>query len=210
MDELRLIPLDARRLPDFERLMSGSEFGGCYCAVWSNHDAQWEERCKNRPHENLEHTGNRVKNGQHAGFLISLVSDGSIIGWTGAGPKPAFPSLKDRPGSRLGTWSDSVWAVGCLALGFAHRGRHYAPEVVRLIIEEARGQGATAIEAYPVEPCGDDGAYRGTRKLYEDCGFTMADGEPSGDVHAVRMLKQLEGASPAVPADNSGGDLTTS
>ncbi|PCI31352.1 MAG: hypothetical protein COB53_13355 [Elusimicrobia bacterium] len=209
MDELRLIPLDARRLQDFERLLSGKEFGGCYCAVWSNQDEQWAERCKERPHENLEHTSVRVRKGQHAGFLVARVADGAIVAWTGSGPKPAFPSLKDRPGSRLGTWSDSVWAVGCLAIGFANRGRHYAPEIVRLIVAEAISRGASSVEAYPIEPASEEGAYRGTRKLYEDLGFTVADGEPSGDLHAVRMVKTLEGASTAVADEASGEELTT-
>lgn len=207
-EELRLIPLDARRLQDFERLLSGKEFGGCYCAVWSNHDEGWVERCRNRPHENLEHTRARIRAGAHVGFLVNRVSDGAVIAWTGSGPKTAFPSLKDKPGARLGPWEDSVWAIACLSVGFAYRGRGYSPEIVRLIIEEARRRGASSLEAYPVEPAAEEAAYRGSRQMYEALGFRMADGEPSGDCHAVRMLMPLQAAAPA--AEESGGELSAS
>lgn len=191
MEELVLIPLDARRLQAFERLMSGKEFGGCYCAVWTNHDESWGDRCQNRPHENLEHTRRRVRAGQTTGFLVQRVSDGEIIGWTGSGPKTAFPLLKDRPGSRLGVWEDSVWAIGCLAIGFAHRSRGYSRGIVDLVVDEAKKAGASSVEAYPLEPASEGASYRGTRKLFAEAGFETADGEASGDFHAVRMVKKL-------------------
>jgi len=210
MDELRLIPLDARHLQDFERLLSGKEFGGCYCAVWSNKDDQWEDRCKNRPHENLDHTSKRVRAGEKTGYLVCRESDGAIVAWTGSGPKTAFPSLKDRPGAKLGTWSDSVWAIACLAVGFAYRGRGYSRQIIKLVVDEAKARGASAIEAYPVEPESEDASYRGTRKLFEIEGFKMADAEPAGDIHAVRMLQSFDGPAPEVPSEEAGGDLTTS
>ena len=200
MDTLKLMRLNGRRMQDFERLMSGKEFGGCYCAVWSNGGEGWNERCRDRPHENLEHTARRVRGGNHAGFLISRESDGAIIGWTGSGPKTGFPFLKERPGSRLGPWDDSVWAIGCLAIAFAHRGRGYAPLIVDLLVDEARRAGAASIEAYPIEPEEEGSAYRGGRKLYEAAGFSLADGEPSGEHHMLRMVRALGGAPAAAPA----------
>jgi GNAT superfamily N-acetyltransferase len=191
MDELTLIPLDPRRFQAFERLLSGKEFGGCYCAVWTNHDDQWGERCHERPHENLEHSRRLVRTGRHLGYLVQRVADGEIVGWTGSGPKTLFPLLKDRPGARLGPWSDSVWAIGCLAVGFAHRSRGYTRGIVELVVEEARRAGAESVEAYPLEPASEGASYRGTRKLFSDCGFETADGEASGDFHAIRMVKPL-------------------
>jgi len=204
MEELALIPLNVRRLQAFERLLSGKEFGGCYCAVWTNHDESWGDRCQNRPHENLEHTRRRVRSGQATGFLVQRVSDGEIVAWTGCGPKTAFPLLHERPGSRLGPWEDSIWAIGCLAIAFQHRSRGYSRGIVDLVVEEARKRGASSVEAYPLEPSAEGASYRGSRSLYTEAGFELADGEPSGDYHALRMVKTVSAPVPSGPASGSG------
>ncbi|MBI3296802.1 MAG: hypothetical protein HYZ75_01465 [Elusimicrobia bacterium] len=191
MTKLKLVGLDARRLADFERLVGGKDFGGCYCAVWNNFGPDWEARCKERPKENLAATEAAVRAGKHQGFLLNREDDGAYVAWTGAGPKTSFPYLKERPGSRLGPWDDSVWAVACLAIGYAHRGRGYSGEIVKLLAAEAKKAGAKTLEAYPIEPGIGGSEYRGTRKLYEAAGFTVAEGEPAGDMHALRMELKL-------------------
>ena len=191
MDLLRIAPLDKRRIQSFEHLLSSKEFDGCYCARWDAHAEPFEERCKNKPLENLEHTRAKVRAGKHVGFLILRDSDGAIVGWTGSGPKTSFPAMKERPGSRLGPFEDSVWAVGCLAIARSFRGLGYSRQVIEALVEEARRAGARTVEGYPVEPAGDDTAFRGTRKLYEGMGFTVAGQEQDGNYTVLRMEKTL-------------------
>ncbi|MBI4425344.1 MAG: GNAT family N-acetyltransferase [Elusimicrobia bacterium] len=191
MDKLRLSALDKRRMQDFEHLLSGKEFGGCFCAAWTNFDETWDERCRARPQENLEHTRSRVLNRAHVGFLVIRDSDGAVVAWTGSGPKTSFPRLKERPGSRTGAWDDGVWAIGCLAIGRSYRGLGYARQIVEALVEEARLAGAKAVEAYPVEPAGDDTAFRGKRAMYEALGFTVAGQEQDGNYSMLRMEKRL-------------------
>lgn len=188
---LHLVRLDARRLADFERLLGGKEFGGCFCAVWTSYGPDWEARCKERAKENLAATSDHVRSGGHAGFLVENVDDGAFVGWVAAGPKTAFPFLKERPGSRLGSQDEAVWSVACLAVGFAHRGRGYSREMVRLAVEAARKAGARSIEAYPLVPQPEGAEYRGSKQLFEALGFAVADGEPHGDGHAMRMELKL-------------------
>lgn len=191
MDVLRLTPLDKRRLQAFEHLLSGKEFGGCYCALWSNHDATWEERCKTSPQENLEHTRAQVLSRKHVGYLVTRESDGATVAWSGSGPKSAFPYIKERPGSRGGSFDEGVWAIGCLAVGRSYRGLGYAKRIVEALVEEARQAGARTLEAYPVEPAGDDQAYRGTKAMYESLGFTVAGQDQEGGYTFLRMEKSL-------------------
>jgi GNAT superfamily N-acetyltransferase len=188
---LRLERLEPRHMTAFETLHSGKEFGGCYCAVWSNFDKDWETRCQSRPHENLEHTRKKVKAGEHAGFLVIDDADGAVVGWTASGPKTSFPLLKDKPGSRRGPWDDAVWAIGCLAIGFRYRGAGNAGRIIDLVVAQARTAGANSVEAYPLDPETDNAAYRGSRKTYEGLGFVAADSEPSGESTALRMVKEL-------------------
>ena len=193
MDLLRLNLLDKRRIQDFEHLLSGKEFNGCYCAAWTNFDETWDERCKTRPQENFEHTRNRVAARQHVGYLVIRDSDGAVVAWTGSGPKTSFPRLKERPGSRTGPFDASVWSIGCLAIGRSYRGLHYSRQIVEHLVEEAKRAGAKTIEAYPIEPSGDDNASRGSKAMYEALGFTVAAQEQEGTVSYLRMEKTLQG-----------------
>lgn len=187
MSQLKLVPLDGRHMMHFERLMAGKEFGGCYCAVWTGFGPDWDARCKERPKENLALTEARIRAGDHLGYLLERDDDGSFVGWIAAGPKSSYPYLLQRPGSRLGPGGEGVWAIACLAMGFAHRGRGYSAEAVRLAVLAAKAAGAKTLEAYPLEPAPDGSGYRGTRELYEKAGFKAVEGEPSGELHALRM-----------------------
>jgi len=191
VSKLKLIPLDGRHMQQFERLMSGKEFGGCYCAVWTGFGPDWDARCKERPKENLAATDARVRAGAHIGYLMMRDDDGAFVGWIAAGPKAGYPYLAHRPGSRLGPQGDGVWAISCLAMGFINRGRGYSAEAVRLAVAEAKAAGAKTIEAYPLEPSPEGCEYRGSKALYEKAGFTAAEGEPSGESHALRMELSL-------------------
>lgn len=192
MDVLRLSALDKRRMQDFEHLLSGKEFGGCYCALWSNYDETWEERCKTRPQENLEHTRARVSARKHVGYLVIRDSDGAVVAWTGSGPKTAFPGMKERPGSRGGPFEDGVWAIGCVAIGRSYRGLGYSRQIVSAVVEEARKAGAKTIEAYPIEPAGEDQAYRGSKASYEALGFSEMGKDQEGNCAHLRMEKSLQ------------------
>ncbi len=193
MDLLRLSLLDKRRMQDFEHLLAGKEFGGCYCALWSNYDETWDERCKTRPEENLEHTRARVVARKHTGYLVIRDSDGAVVAWTGSGPKTAFPRMKDRPGSRTGPFEDGVWAVGCVSIARSYRGLGYSRQIIQAVIDEAKHAGAKSIEAYPIEPAAEDQAFRGSKETYEALGFTLAGQEKEGSYNHLRMEKSLQG-----------------
>ena len=111
--------------------------------------------------------------------------------------------MKERPGSRLSPFEDSLWAVGCLAIPFVYRDLGYAREMVRLLIEEARRAGAKAVEACPVEPADESAAWRGSKSLFESLGFKAAGSEPLGERTVLRMEKVLVEATTAPAAQES-------
>jgi len=190
---LKLNRLDGRRLQVFEQLMSGKEFGGCFCAVWHNSEdpAQWKERCSERPEENLQDTQARVEAGAHVGYLVSREVDGTIVGWTGSGPKTNFTKASWWPGSQMGPQDDSAWVVGCLAMGFEHRSRGYTREIVELLAEEAAKAGASVLEAYPTDPCNDDSAWCGNKALFQQAGFEIVEEHSLGERKILRMARKL-------------------
>jgi ribosomal protein S18 acetylase RimI-like enzyme len=177
--------------------MVSKEFGGCFCTRFTSYDESWAERCLKRPAENYALTRARVQDGKHAGYIVFREMDGAAVGWIAAGPKTAFPRLKELPASRQGPWDDSAWAISCLAVGFPYRGLGYARRAVELALEEARRAGAKTVEAYPLDPEDDAQAHRGTKGLFQNLGFMVAGSEADGQRQALRMEKTLPVAEPA-------------
>jgi GNAT superfamily N-acetyltransferase len=100
--------------------------------------------------------------------------DGEPAGWCAAGPRADFarlarsktiPVLDNLP----------VWSIVCLVVRSGFRRKGVAGELIRGAVEYAVAQGATTIEAYPID---NDGkrvsttlAFTGTTKLFASAGF---------------------------------------
>ena len=86
----------------------------------------------------------------------------------------------------------AVWSVWCIRVRPGHRGKGISHALLDGAVAYARSKGAPAVEGYPVDSAGEKVdltmAYVGTRKLFEDTGFTKAAtparsqaGSPVGD-----------------------------
>ena len=90
-----------------------------------------------------------------------------------------------------------VWTIWCLRVRPGHRGRGIAHALLDGAVAYARSQGAPAVEGYPVDNRGEKVdltmAYVGTRKLFEDAGFTLAaeTDSVSGGFPRVLMRRDL-------------------
>ena len=186
---LRLESLIPNKLAEFRTLLGGSEFGGCFCAVWTSHDKTWTARCQDKAQPNYFLTKTHVENGHHAGFLVYCNED--LVGWTGSGPKTAFPFLKTKLASRLSECSDETWSIGCLAVGANFRGQGLSDKIIQAVEQAARQQGARHLEAYPTRPFDEPRAFRGTMSLYQRQGFSEAGAERDGTFEIVLMHKSL-------------------
>lgn len=183
--KLSLQSLTADKLDVFKELLGSSEFGGCFCAVWTSYGDDWIDRCKDKSQPNFLVTKRNVEAGKHVGFLVYDGSD--LIGWTGSGPKTDFPFLKTKLGSRLSSFSTEIWSVGCLAVKEAYRGKGIANLVVKAVAEEAQRKGAVALEAYPTRPFHEPRVFRGTYQMYKRLGFNDVVAEKDEDYEIVLM-----------------------
>ena len=186
---LTLEALTVQKLDTFRELLGSSEFGGCFCAVWTSYSDDWASRCGDKAQPNFFITKKNVEDGRHAGFLIYQGTD--LVGWTGSGPKISFPFLKTKLGSRLSEFSSNTWSIGCLAVKESFRGKGIADSIVKTVIEQARNNGAKAIEAYPVRPFHEPSIFRGTTRLYERLGFAEAGADKDGEHEVVLMRLAL-------------------
>ncbi len=97
------------------------------------------------------------------------------VGWAAVAPRNAFgrlcasratPPVDDVP----------VWALACITVTPAARGRGVAVGLVRAAAAWAFGQGAPAVEAYPragEARAGADSAWFGTESLFRRAGFRV-------------------------------------
>ncbi len=190
-ERVKLEKLCAANLAIFKDLLGRTEFGGCFCAVWTSHDETWGERCADPSHPNFKITESRVRAGHEVGYLVFLGSD--LIGWTGSGPKSHFPLLEKKLGSRLSPSGDGVWAIGCIALKEGFRGRGFSDRIVEAVIGEARKSGGKVIEAYPTRPWDESRSFRGSEAVYLRIGFKEICKEPDGGSEIILMQYDLVG-----------------
>jgi GNAT superfamily N-acetyltransferase len=88
-----------------------------------------------------------------------------------------------------------VWSVWCIRVRPGYRGRGLSHVLLDGAVGYARSQGAPAVEGYPVDNRGEKVdltmAFVGTRKLFEDAGFTKAADTRSVAGGFPRVLMRL-------------------
>ena len=100
----------------------------------------------------------------------------TVVGWAAIAARAELPISRSR---KIPTLDDvPVWSVFCLRVRAGHRGRGYAHALLDGAVAFAAGYEAPVVEGYPVDN-GDEQvdrtmAFVGTRRLFEDAGFTLA------------------------------------
>jgi GNAT superfamily N-acetyltransferase len=122
---------------------------------------------------------------------------GDVVGWAAVHPR-ADTSFA---GSRKIPHVDDVdvWSVWCIRVRPGYRGKGISHHLLAGAVDMARSFGAPAIEGYPVDNGGRKVdltmAYVGTRKLFENAGFTKAADTESvlNGFPRVLMRRELQG-----------------
>jgi GNAT superfamily N-acetyltransferase len=125
-----------------------------------------------------------------------LAYDGDeVVGWAAVAPRAELPFARSRKIPHIDALP--AWSLWCIRVRPGHRGRGISRALVRGAVDYARSQGAPAIEGYPVDNDGErvdlTMAYVGTRRIFEDAGFTKAadTGAVSGGFPRVVMRLAL-------------------
>ncbi|MET0929767.1 MAG: GNAT family N-acetyltransferase [Aeromicrobium sp.] len=124
-----------------------------------------------------------------------LAYDGDeVVGWAAVHPRADTSFARNR---KIPHVDDAdVWSVWCIRVRPGHRGQGISPHLLRGAVELARDHGAPAVEGYPVDNRGRKVdltmAYVGTRKLFEDAGFSHAADTDSVLNGFPRVLMRLD------------------
>jgi GNAT superfamily N-acetyltransferase len=119
------------------------------------------------------------------------------VGWCSLGPRKDFQRLeRSRVIPRVD--DEPVWSIVCFAVSKTARGEGVAANLLEAAVNWARDEGATTLEAYPVEvepgaTMDPDSAYTGTVAMFERAGFTVvsATGSSAGGRPRVVVRRTL-------------------
>ncbi|WP_114423473.1 GNAT family N-acetyltransferase [Nocardioides houyundeii] len=129
-----------------------------------------------------------------------LAYDGDeVVGWAAVAPRAELPFARS---TKIPHVDDlPVWSVWCLRVRPGHRRQGISHHLLAGAVDYAAEQGAPAIEGYPADTQGQKMdltmAFVGTRKLFEDAGFTLASTTDAvaGGFPRVVMRRALDVAS---------------
>jgi GNAT superfamily N-acetyltransferase len=191
---VRCHPLTAERWADFEVLFGkNGACGGCWCMVW---------RLPRKQFEAQKGEGNRgamqslVEAGAVPGLLAYL--DDTPVGWCALAPREDYPAL-ERSRVLQPIDEQPCWSVSCLFIHRDFRRKGVSTALLRAAVEFARGQGATLLEGYPVEPKSGKSipaafAWTGIPSAFESAGFVeVARRSPT------RPIMRCDLSAPPVP-----------
>ena len=129
---------------------------------------------------------------------VIAYDDGEPVGWAAVHPRAGTAFARNRKIPQVDGLD--AWSVWCIRVRPGHRGTGISHSLLRGAVDFARSHGAPAIEGYPVDNGGRKVdltmAYVGTRKLFEDAGFTKAADTDSLLNGFPRVLMRLQLAHP--------------
>lgn len=176
--DLVIHPLSPKRLPDLAALFEqGGDPKWCWCAYFRVRGMSWSNSTAAANRAVLE---TAARSGSARGRAPGLVAyrDGEAVGWVGMSPREDYERLEH---STLLARIDAkpVWSIVCFVVGRSSRGKGVASALLTAAVDYARDQGATMLEAYPVETGGgrvpSASLYHGTVSMFERAGFRVVE-----------------------------------
>ena len=194
-----VLPATAERWPDVVTLLGGNGDRGCWCQAWRGIDGAFG---RGEPDRNRLLLQSQVEAGDFAPGLIAYL-DGEPVGWCGLGPRASMPRLV-RSKTIPAVDDLSVWSIGCFNIRVGHRRQGVARALLAAAIEHARGAGAPAIEAYPIDPEGRridvSFGFVGFTPMFEKAGFRRVLLTAAHSAGRPRWLMRLDPAGSAAPS----------
>jgi GNAT superfamily N-acetyltransferase len=161
--------------------------GGCWCMAMRVPSSADYKRGKGEGNRTAFKT--LVESGKAKGLLA--FSGDMPVGWCSIGPRAHFPRFDGSPALRAST-PGGGWIVNCFYVAAKWRKAGVGRAMLEAAAEQARKQGATSLDGYPVRvPRGASRApqasWSGVTAMFEDCGFE--DVGPLGQVRSVCRLR---------------------
>jgi GNAT superfamily N-acetyltransferase len=190
---LTVVPLTPERWPDLEAIFGGkgcSVARGCWCMAYR----------LSGPREPLPAGVTYAQANRSA--LKALVDAGNPpgligyrgkvpVGWVSIGPREAYARLKRSPVMKP-VDEQPVWSIICFVVPAEHRGQGVAQALLKGAVAYAKENGATLVEAYPVDkPVRSKAEFMwfGAKSMYDEAGFTeVARRKPHRPIVRLKLV----------------------
>lgn len=173
--KLTVRPLTPERWPDLEALFLAkgcSVARGCWCMYYRRSGAREPLPAGTTAPQANRADLKKLTRGDTPPGLIGY--RGKVpVGWVSLGPREDYAKLKRSPVMKP-VDDKPVWSVICFVVPSEYRGQGVARALLHGAIAYAKKQGATLLEAYPVDKPGrshDDAMWFGAKSMYDDAGF---------------------------------------
>lgn len=173
--KLTVVPLTPDRWPDLEAIFKAkgcSVARGCWCMFYRlSGSGEPLPPGVTRAQANRAGLKALVDAGHPPGLLGYR---GKVpVGWVSIGPREEYAKLERSPVMKA-VDEQPVWSVICFVVPAEYRGQGVAQALLEGAVAYAKEQGATLIEAYPVDKparSSDENIWFGAKSMYDNAGF---------------------------------------
>lgn len=191
--KLTVRPLTPERWPDLEALFKAkgcSVARGCWCMYYRRSGARGPLPAGTTAAQANRADLKKLTRGDTPPGLIGY--RGKVpVGWVSLGPREDYAKLKRSPVMKP-VDELPVWSIICFVVPSEHRGQGVARALLDGAVTYAKKQGATLLEAYPVDKpdrSHDDFMWFGAKSMYDDAGFEeVARRKPQRPVVRLRPV----------------------
>jgi GNAT superfamily N-acetyltransferase len=120
-----------------------------------------------------------------AGVRVGILGyrDGVPIGWCSIAPRDTYRHLGglddfEKP--------EQVWALACFFIKREYRGHGISKKLLLAAVDHAARNGATVVEAYPVDPESPSYRFMGFVEAFREAGFQRV-GQAGQRRHVMRL-----------------------
>jgi GNAT superfamily N-acetyltransferase len=176
--ELTFRPVTAETRADFEAFFSSPGAPHfCWCMVWRR---STEESHRHTPADRRRQMMERLDRQTSVGLLAY---DGTApVAWVSVAPRETYRNL-GGPAPQPG---EIVWSLVCFFVRRRLRGQGMTRRLIAAAADYARREGATHIEAYPVDDAAPSYRFMGFVSLFERAGFSEI-GRAGTRRHVMRL-----------------------
>ena len=173
--DITVRPLTPERWPDLEAIFNArgcSVARRCWCMYYRQSGSRGgQDGWSMDARRNRANLRKLVESGRLPGLIGYR---GRVpVGWVSVGPREDYERLKRSPVMKP-VDDRPVWSVICFVVPAEHRGQGVARALLDGAVAYARKQGATLVEAYPVDRparASDDAMWFGAKSMYDRAGF---------------------------------------
>jgi GNAT superfamily N-acetyltransferase len=172
-------PVDKTNVGDFERLFASRGAPGyCWCMAWRRSAQEAKDHDgASRKAQMLQ----RIAAAVPVGLLA--YRDGVPFAWVSLAPRETYRSLGGPPAAE----GEIIWSLVCFFVRRAERGRGAVHALIAAAVDHARSNGATVVEAYPVDAAAPSYRFMGFVPAFEKAGFAEV-GRAGNRRHVMRLM----------------------